>query len=161
MVTVIAVIALTPDDWRPWRELRLAALAEAPEAFGSTLADWTGTGDAEERWRARLASVPFNAILTCDGEPAGMVGAITNDDGAVELISLWVSPGFRGRGVGDAAVRAVLHWAGVNYPGFSAVLSVKAANDRAIALYARHGFVKAGPSPDGPDELMMRRGADY
>jgi hypothetical protein len=74
-------------------ELRLAALAEAPEAFGSTLAEWTGAGDAEDRWRARLSSVPFNAIGTCNGEPAGMVGATAiNDGGAVELIWMWVSP---------------------------------------------------------------------
>lgn len=158
---MIAVIALSPDDWRRWRELRLAALAEAPASFGSRLADWTGARDAEHRWRARLTSVPFNAIVTCDGEPAGMVGAVTTDDGTVELISLWVSPNFRGRGVGDAAVRAVVHWAGVNYPGCAVVLSVKAANARAIALYARHGFRISGPSPDGPNELSMRREADH
>lgn len=48
---------LTPDDWPIWRELRLAALAEAPQAFGSRLADWQGEGDREERWRDRL-SIP-------------------------------------------------------------------------------------------------------
>lgn len=72
---MLDVITLTPNDWRQWRELRLAALAEAPAVFGSTLADWTGEGDTEDRWRARLSSVPFNAIVTCDGEPAGMVSA--------------------------------------------------------------------------------------
>jgi hypothetical protein len=54
---VLDVITLTPNDWRQWRELRLAALAEAPAVFGSTLADWTGEGDTEDRWRARLSSV--------------------------------------------------------------------------------------------------------
>jgi hypothetical protein len=38
----------------------VAALAEAPGAFGSTLAEWTGPGDTEQRWRGRLATVaPF------------------------------------------------------------------------------------------------------
>jgi len=134
---VLAVIALTATDWRQqWRGLRLAALAEAPEAFGSTSADWTGDGDTADRWRARLSSVPFNAIITCDGTPAGMVGATTvNDDsaindGAVELLSMWVSPEFRGRGNGDAPVRAVVNWARVHFPGRAVVLSVKAANHR-------------------------------
>ena len=163
---VVTVVRLTPDNWRRWRELRLAALAEAPAAFGSTLAEWTGAADAEDRWRARLRSVPFNAIITCDGTPAGMVGAtVVYDDGAmnagaVELLSMWVAPEFRGRGVGDAAVRAVIDWAGVNCPLRAVVLSVKAANDRAIDLYARHGFVEFGQSPDGPDELLMRRDAE-
>jgi ribosomal protein S18 acetylase RimI-like enzyme len=36
------------------------------------------------------------------------------------------------------------------------VLSVKADNHRAIALYQRHGFVDAGQSPDDADERLMR-----
>ena len=163
---MIAVIALAADDWRQWRDLRLAALAQAPMDFGSTLAEWTGEGDTEHRWRARLSSVPFNAIITCDGAPAGMVGATTVNgdgainDGSVELISMWVSPEFRGRGVGDAAVRAVIYWAHVNFPGRAVVLSVKGANHRAIDLYARHGFVNVGRSPDSADEMLMRREAE-
>lgn len=39
----------TPDDWREWRTLRLAALRDAPDA---SLADWADA--PEERWRARL-----------------------------------------------------------------------------------------------------------
>ena len=54
---MIDILVLTPDDWPTWRELRLAALAEAPGAFGSRLADWQGDGDREQRWRDRL-SVP-------------------------------------------------------------------------------------------------------
>jgi len=41
-----------PDDWKLWRELKLAALAEAPYAFGSQLADWAAA--PEDRWRERL-----------------------------------------------------------------------------------------------------------
>ena len=42
---VIEMRVPVPDDWRTWRALRLAALAEAPTAFGSQLADWQGKGD--------------------------------------------------------------------------------------------------------------------
>jgi ribosomal protein S18 acetylase RimI-like enzyme len=143
---------LHADDWPLWRHLRLQALAESPDMYGSTLAEWTGTGDTEERWRQRFSTVPLNIVVHCDGEPAGIVGAYEQPGGAVELISMWVAPAARGRGVGDAAVQAVLDWAG----GRDVVLSVKAHNRPAIALYERNGFVDAGPPPDDAGERLMR-----
>ncbi|MEO7131548.1 MAG: GNAT family N-acetyltransferase [Dermatophilaceae bacterium] len=150
------VRVVTPQEWRLWRQLRLTALAEAPAAFGSTLADWSGAGDTEQRWRARLRDVAFNVVLTWQGEPLGMVSATGPDDqGRIELISMWIAPRARGRGVGDEAVRQVLAWAQQRHPVSRVVLSVVTDNDRAIHLYERHGFVDAGPSPDGPGERLM------
>ena len=154
---MIEVRELTPDDWQLWRAMRRAALAEAPAAFGSPLAQWSGPGDTEERWRARLSGVPLNLVLMVDGEPAGMVsGTAPSDHRTVELISLWVAPSARGQGVADAAVSRVLQWACVEHAA-DVVLSVRADNHPGIALYRRHGFTDAGPSPDDPAERLMRR----
>lgn len=150
---VIDVRVLGPDDWRLWRGLRLEALAESAAAFSSTLAQWTGAGDTEQRWRARLRDVPLNVVLWLDGVPAGMVGAYLRADTGVELVSMWVAPFARGCGVGDAAVRAVTDWANER----EVVLSVKADNTSALTLYRRHKFVDAGISPDDADERLMRR----
>lgn len=152
----VRVAALGADDWRRWRMLRLAALAEAPAAFGSTLAGWTGAGDHERRWRDRLTTVPHNLVLVRDGSDVGLVSLAAPGEGSPpELISLWVAPEVRGTGVADAAVDAVLAVAAAAYPGQGVVLSVHADNLPARHLYARHGFVVAGPSPDGPDELRL------
>jgi ribosomal protein S18 acetylase RimI-like enzyme len=153
---VIAVQELTPEDWRLWRALRRAALAEAPAAFGSTLAEWSGPRDTEDRWRTRLSGVPLNLVLTLDGEPAGMVSATAPSDGAVDLISFWVAPSARGRGVAEAAITRVATWARERH-GADVMLSVRADNNRAIAVYRRHGFVDVGRSPDDPAERLMRR----
>jgi len=154
---VIETIVLDPDDWQLWRELRLPALAEAPDAFGSTLAEWSGAGDTEQRWRTRLHGVALNLVLTANGGSVGMVSATAPDiEGQVELISLWVAPAARGQGVGDEAIRQVLAWARREHPGSRIVLSVKTDNDSASRLYQRHGFVDAGPSPDDLDERLMR-----
>jgi len=148
---VIQQRMLSPDDWQVWRSLRLAALADAPGAFGSMLAEWTGDGDTEQRWRGPLAKVALNVLLTLEDQSAGMVSATAPDrEGAVEMISLWVAPFARGHGVGDAALDCVVAWAHAESGGVSVVLSVKADNTPAIQSYGRHGFTDAGPSPDDP-----------
>jgi ribosomal protein S18 acetylase RimI-like enzyme len=146
----LALRVLTPEHWQFFRELRREALRDAPEAFSATFAQWSGDGDREDRWRARLTEVPFNVIAELDGKPAGLVsGTHPDEDGAVLLISMWVAPFARGRGVGDALVEAVIGWA--RDRGASAVeLDVRQANEAAIILYRRNGFVDQGPSDHDP-----------
>ena len=158
---VVEARVVTPDEWRLWRELRLSALAQSPAAFSSTLARWSGRGDTEERWRARLREVALNLVLTWDGAPVGMVSATAPDDQSqVELISMWITPAVRGRGVGDHAVRQLLAWTREEHPTSRVVLAVKTDNDHAIRLYARHGFVDAGPSSNDPSERLMIHSAN-
>jgi ribosomal protein S18 acetylase RimI-like enzyme len=140
-----------PEDWRQWRELRRAALAEAPAAFGSTLAEWSGAGDTEDRWRDRLSGVPLNLVARFDGRSVGMVSATPVAEREVGLISMWVAPEARGRGVGDALVEAVTRWA-ADEGAEVVALSVRVHNDHAVALYRRCGFADDGPSPSDPSE---------
>jgi len=150
---VIELRVLTPDDWRIWRRLRLAALAEAPYAFGSRLADWQGDGDREERWRARLG-IPgsFNVVAVLDGEPAGLASGVPAAEGGAELISMWVSPAARGHGVEEHLVQAVARWAQRAGAGVLR-LAVVPGNENAAALYRRNGFHLTGDlgdlMPDG------------
>ncbi|HVC13703.1 MAG TPA: GNAT family N-acetyltransferase [Acidimicrobiales bacterium] len=153
---MIVVRAIDADDWEDWRALRRAALAEAPGAFGSRLADWSDGGDTEERWRARLDAVAHNVLAELDGWTAGMVSAMSPEGGAVELISMWVVPEARGRGVGDALVAHVCDWAS-DAGAARVVLDVRAANAPAISLYARHGFVDVGESSEPGTAVPERR----
>lgn len=142
---MLEVRTLEPDDWPLWRELRLAALADAPHAFGSTLADWQGSGDREDRWRSRL-SIPGarDFVVLLDGVAVGMVSGVPGEDpDSVELISMWVSPAARGKGVGDCLIRAVERWA-AERGARTLRLSVMPDNGRAIALYERNGFADTG-----------------
>ncbi|MGW7536417.1 GNAT family N-acetyltransferase [Amycolatopsis sp. NPDC054798] len=145
---MIVVRELSGDNWAEWRDLRLAALREAPEAFSSKLADWQGEGDSESRWRARLRDVSLNVLADLDGVPAGMVSGNLSERGdKAELLSMWVVPSARGRGAGDALVRAVVRWSEGRGAG---ELSVRVAdgNQHALELYRRHGFVERPLPPD-------------
>ena len=158
---MIELQEIGPDDWKLWRELRLAALEEAPYAFSSRLADWVDA--SEERWRQRLG-VPgaYQVIALLDGTPVGMAGGFHRDEPeAAELVSMWVAPAGRGRGVGDALITAVHNWA----RGWGATvlkLSVADGNESAHKLYLRNGFSGTGEPgdlmPDGVRrELVMRK----
>ncbi|WP_444950439.1 GNAT family N-acetyltransferase [Micromonospora ureilytica] len=160
---MIEIRVLTPDDWPTWRELRLAALTEAPGAFGSRLADWQGDGDREQRWRDRL-SIPgsHNLVAVLDGRPVGMASGVpTADPLVMDLISMWVHPDARGRGVGDRLVNEVAHWAR-EHGADRLRLSVMPQNARAKALYHRAGFALTDELgdllPDGGsrEQVMLR-----
>ncbi|SCE73780.1 Acetyltransferase (GNAT) family protein [Micromonospora coriariae] len=160
---MIEMTVLAPDDWHTWRELRLAALAEAPDAFGSRLADWQGDGDREERWRGRL-SIPgsHNLVASLNGRPVGMASGVPTPDPLVaELISMWVHPEARGHKVGHQLVEAVADWARAG--GADRLrLSVMPDNAAAKALYRRTGFSRTDELgdllPDGVrrEQVMLR-----
>jgi len=150
---MIELVTLSSEDWSLWRDLRLRALAEAPYAFGSTLVAWENA--PEERWRERL-DLPdaLNVIAKIDDEAVGMATG-ASFDGTLELISMWVAPEARGRGVGDALVAMISRWA--RERGATELrLAVVAHNANAVRLYLRHGFVDVGPSDEVGERAMSK-----
>ena len=129
-----------PDEWEIWKDQRLAALRKAPYAFSSKLADWENA--PEQRWRDRLSIYGgYQVVASLQGTIVGMAGGfLLNEPEVAELVSMWVAPAARGRGVGDALVAAVEDWA----YGIGATiikLSVVENNYPARKLYLRNGFV--------------------
>lgn len=160
---------LGPDDWEVSKRVRLAALAEAPYAFASTLERELGFD--EQMWRQRLRSATAVTFLAwLDGEPAGTAtGKVDDPDdefavpGAWQLVGMWVDPRARGRGVAEALIDAVAGH--VRAAGAAAlVLWVTDVNDRARAFYRRLGFVPTGArqavrptEPEHTEEQMIRQ----
>jgi GNAT superfamily N-acetyltransferase len=152
---------LGPADWRTWRTVRLAALADAPYAFGSTLAREEAFDEAA--WRRWLAPEKLTAVALADGAPIGAIGAFLPDPaGPPMLVALWVSPVLRGRGVGGLLVAEVVDWAREQgHP--EVVLRVADGNDAARTLFRRHGFAPTGqrePLESDPSigtEVLARR----
>ncbi len=159
LVNVLEIHELQPDDWRIWRRLRLDALAEAPYAFAARLADWQGANDVEEKWRNRLGMPgSFNVAAVLDSQPVAMASGVSaTDDSAIEVISMWVAPAARGRGVGDALVHEVELW-GRDVGAYTLRLRVAEGNRAASELYQRNGFRHTGEFGDVmPDGISRER----
>ncbi len=154
---------LHPDDWAIERDLRLAALAEAPSAFGSTLSAALGLDESD--WRERL-SRQVRIATFLEGRAVGMVGWAWAQSpypaGEALLLGMWVAPSARGSGVGDALVAAAV--ADARRAGARIIrLSVTPGNEPALRLYARNGFVVVPPElrvePE-MTEMILAPGSD-
>jgi GNAT superfamily N-acetyltransferase len=162
-VPVVETREITPDDWQALRDTRLAGLREAPSAFGSTYA--REAPFTEEQWRARTTcsghGVMFFAGLAGLAGPAGIAGVYVEDDGTVEIVSMWVRPQARGQKAGEALIEAAAGWARAR--GHDVLyLWVTESNAPARRLYERCGFTLTGetqPLPSDPAlaEVRMRR----
>lgn len=143
--------SLGEDDWERARAIRLAALADSPRAFGSRHDDVVGWPEAA--WREQLRTLD-TFIAVADGADAGMVRTVRHaeDPDGVYLISMWVNPAFRRRGVGSALVDRAVLW--TREAGRARLfLDVRTYNLEALALYLHEGFVATGESETVGDSV--------
>jgi len=137
----VIIAGLTAQDWRHLRDARLAALAEAPYAFGSTLAREEAFTD--ETWRERAGSGRTFAAWA-DGTITGLATGFPEETGpGWHLVGMWVSPQHRGQGVADQLVGAVCDLARQSGAAW-VTLWVTDVNGRARAFYRRLGFEPTG-----------------
>lgn len=135
------------------KALRLRALADAPTAFGTKLADavtWSA-----ERWCQSLegmvtfvavssAAATLEATVLGTSMDVGMVRCVLHPEAnTASLVSLWVAPEARRAGVAGRLIEAVTAFARRNKMG-RVVLDVVETNSAAVALYRKHGFVPNG-----------------
>lgn len=152
---------LGPDEHELLKELRLAALADAPSAFGTTYEQAAANSDADWRFLLRPDGNP-TFVWEDERGTLGMAVAARDRAGtrAIYLVAMWVRPEARGDGVADALVEAVVRWASEQRAP-CVRLSVTEGNDRAERLYERHGFERTGRAElrrrDGVVEIEMQR----
>jgi len=137
---------IDPDEWAVLREMRLASLLDAPEAFGQRYETAASEPEAEWRSAARASSSGERRAWFI---ARGGVGAGARDVGLVQarrrpptdclLFSMWVAPGARRSGAGRHLVDAVAAWA-AGWGGKRVVLWVFGANEGALRFYERLGF---------------------
>lgn len=142
-------------EWRTYKDLRLRALADAPDAFGSTFAKESERPDTE--WQQRLAlGVPsarnFPVVAEIASIPIGLAwGRIEESTPDVaNVYQVWVMPTQRRLGAGQMLLKAVIAWATTKQARYLD-LGVTCGDSPAMRLYARLGFEPIGqPHPIRP-----------
>jgi GNAT superfamily N-acetyltransferase len=133
------VRALEPDDWQVYREIRLAMLADSPEAFASRYEDVVRRDETE--WRRVLTDCD-HFLAEQDGATVGGAGLVEHE-GELNLIGMYVVPDHRGGPAATLLVAAVADRARAR-GGRRVLLDVVIGNDRARRFYERCGFVPTG-----------------
>jgi ribosomal protein S18 acetylase RimI-like enzyme len=140
------IVRLGPDDWQEFREIRLRALADAPTAFGMTLAD--AEQNTEVHWRARLdqGDPVLGVRERDDGTGLVAMGAgwhPPEDPARMMVWGMWTAPEGRGRGHAQALLAWLVdHARARRVTGIE--LHVAEGNDTARRLYEQCGFVATG-----------------
>jgi ribosomal protein S18 acetylase RimI-like enzyme len=156
---VIEIRRVGPDEWQLLRDIRLAALRDAPDAYESTYADELLMDEAA--WRARIQGAA-QFVALADDEPIGLaVGLFQPTEHHPDerlLVGVWVAPEHRGRKLVNRLVDVVAEWA--RGDGAAAlVLEVAAGNEAALRAYERLGFAATGEwrrMPRNPSVIETR-----
>jgi GNAT superfamily N-acetyltransferase len=163
----VEIRRIRADEGLRLRAIRLHALADAPMAFGSTLA--REAAFADDVWHARasgsaLGSERVTFVAERDRDWIGMATGLAADpdgDAGPVLVAMFVAPEARRAHVGVSLVEAVTAWAQTRGDQHLR-LWVTDSNRAAIAPYQRCGFRATGRSrplahTPAVDELEMAR----
>jgi ribosomal protein S18 acetylase RimI-like enzyme len=138
------IILLPPEQWQPYKEIRLEALKMEPQAFGSSYT--TMLQQPDTFWQGRLAEAALrngNWLLFAreNDRIIGMIGAFANlEQNTVSVISVYVTPQARGKGVSKALMRAILEEISQLKRFQSVSLTVNKIQAPALHLYQHFGF---------------------
>ena len=147
-------------EWRTYRDLRLRALADSPDAFGGTFVQEKTRPDTE--WSTRLASgvashqdLPLLAELGTESIGLAWGRIESSNPDVANLYQMWVAPNYRGLGAGQMLMESVIAWASAANM-CSLALNVTCGDSPARRLYVRAGFQAVGePEPLRPGSELL------
>jgi ribosomal protein S18 acetylase RimI-like enzyme len=161
---MVTIRRIQPGEGTALRDIRLRAICDTPDAFAVSLANTLAQSDAGwTTWATVNARGESSIMYVAEDAPLwiGMAGGMldtAHPEGVADLISVWVDPDYRGRGLGRRLVEQVAAWARGRAVR-RLELWVTEGNTAAIELYSRCGFRVIGgrrPLPSQP-ALAERR----
>ena len=148
LASKVEIAPLEREQWQLLKQLRIAALADSPDAFGPTAEDARSRPDSYwQTWASRLDADLGLAlfVLTIEGEPSGLVSATKDRAGIGHIGAMWVAPAARGGRFGSRLLDRALDFLGQT--GCRTIeLSVTEGNAGPLSLYRSRGFALTGRS---------------
>jgi ribosomal protein S18 acetylase RimI-like enzyme len=139
---------IKPYDWEQLREIRVRALEESPDSYGSTISE--ARRRTAEDWRAwaRIGSCSPGTAMFVAVERGRIIGLccsfLREDEPRIaQIVAMWVDPNRRGRRLAEQLLDAASTWSTAS-GAIELVLDVTETNRSARKLYSRAGFRETG-----------------
>lgn len=143
-----------------FKRLRLDALRDSPDAFGTTYEaavlrsaeSWSEQSDRSAEGNDRATF-----ILLDDAEPIGM-GAVYRkeaEENTGELLQVWIAPGYRGTKAAEILLEGLLGWTEESQISILEAKVIR-GNDRALKFYLRQGFEITENHPESAEISIQR-----
>jgi len=156
----ITVRKFESTEFAAYRNLRLSALEESPDAFESTLG--AEQLRIQRAWGSRLDSgcrsgmdLPLIGLVGASAAGLAWGKVDSSDSTVVNVYQMWVAPECRGHGLARFLLRTIVVWA-ASLQARSVQLGVVCGNSPAMRLYTSEGFVPIGQvTPLRPGSMLM------
>ena len=141
---MVSIRLMLPHEWHLHREVRLQALLDSPDAFGSSyeVEAMRSNSEWQQVIETALASGKNHVYLAeSDGVVCGLVWCKLSavEAGLAEIFQMWVNSKHRGMRVGEKLLQAAIACAR-NHRIERISLEVTATNYAAAAFYQSQGF---------------------
>lgn len=140
------IIRLDPSRWEEYKQLRLESIQDSPEAFLATVDETLAEPDST--WQNYLQNMFF--AVDENQHLVGMIACVQEEKAKlahiVNVYSFYVSPQFRGQGIGKQLLQTAIAHA-KSLSGVSKIkLGVMTTQTAARQLYESLGFQTIGIS---------------
>lgn len=137
---------LTQADWKIWKQLRLEALQNAPESFGSSYEEelnWSDLDFQNELNKSDIFGVVLDTLLISCAGFYSLKSSKTSHRGVVW--GMYTRPEYRGQGVASALIQEIIKHAKTRVTQLH--LTCVTSNFEAMTFYQKQGFKIYGTEP--------------
>lgn len=146
MQTKFIARKIKEDEWQKYKKIRLEALKNDPQAFGSSYERENQKSDNEWKEKLMLSNTDDSKkiFVGIDNDSNGFLaigGAYAENLGEWNVIAIYVNPKYRGQGVSKILLSEIINTLKARGNVKRLILRVNVNQQAAVNLYRSLGFV--------------------